>query len=403
VSDSKRVIILGAGASKSYNGSKTGVRMPVALDFFETFRKLDISHNPWVLIGNIITYIAERNNREVLDFLQFSQDIEVLHSEIQEKLYDALKNDNFFSGDSDVRLLRAYVELIFLFVSVINEIQNGTTSASHINLAQQLTPADSIITFNWDTLMDRALKDTSNWKPGDGYVVRPTSIFKDQWERNELKRETGDFTKIIKLHGSTNWLTSYFQPGAGGRLELSQETREDDFYVYEHATKPYSTFAGRFMEGYAKFSYGYYPPNLPLKGKSAPEGSVFVKSKLKLPTMPEGKSSEEGLVSMPLIIPPVKSKEYGLFGSLFLSLWQAAEKELQMADTIYIIGYSFPKTDIRTDGLFRSAFIKRNTIPSIVILNPNPDSIVARFIYDYGIPENMITIQQDFFSDTYKL
>ena len=33
--------------------------------------------------------------------------------------------------------------------------------------------------------------------------------------------------------------------------------------------------------------------------------------------MPEELLSDEGLVSMPLIIPPVKDKEYDLFGSLF--------------------------------------------------------------------------------------
>ena len=87
----KRAIILGAGASKSYNKSKTGVKMPVALDFFETFRKLEISENPWVLIGHLINYISDRDKVDALQFLNFSEDIELLHSEIQKKLYKALQ------------------------------------------------------------------------------------------------------------------------------------------------------------------------------------------------------------------------------------------------------------------------------------------------------------------------
>ena len=71
----KRAIILGAGASKSYNKSKTGVKMPVALDFFETFRKLEISENPWVLIGHLINYISDRDKVDALQFLNFSEDI----------------------------------------------------------------------------------------------------------------------------------------------------------------------------------------------------------------------------------------------------------------------------------------------------------------------------------------
>ena len=38
-----RAILLGAGASKSYDQSPTGQRMPIARDFFDTFDKLDLS------------------------------------------------------------------------------------------------------------------------------------------------------------------------------------------------------------------------------------------------------------------------------------------------------------------------------------------------------------------------
>lgn len=398
----KRTVILGAGASKSYDKSKTGVRMPVAIDFFETFRKLDISKNPWVLIGNIITYIAERNKEDILEFLNFSEDIEMLHSEIQEKLYEALKRGNFFSKDYDVRLLKSFNELIFVFVSVINEIQNGDISKPHLNLAKQLSKNDSVITFNWDTLMDRALKSETEWNIENGYFVKPTAIFNDEWIKQNGNEIDNEFPKLLKLHGSSNWLTSHLQPSEEGKLELSQETDAEDFYVFENATKPYSTFAGRYMSGYQEFSFGYYPPNLPLKGKEAPEGYLYVRSRIKNPLMPEGKANDNGLPSMPLIIPPVKSKEYDLFGTLFTQIWNEAQREIEIADEIYIIGYSFPKTDIRTDRLFKSAFVKRTTIPKIIILNPSPELIYDRFIYDYGIPESHITVKKEYFDETFK-
>jgi hypothetical protein len=50
------VYLLGAGASKSYEESKTGAKLPLANDFFETFNNLDISSNGWVLVGDIINY-----------------------------------------------------------------------------------------------------------------------------------------------------------------------------------------------------------------------------------------------------------------------------------------------------------------------------------------------------------
>ena len=64
----KRTVILGAGASKSYDKSKTGVRMPVAIDFFETFRKLDISKNPWVLIEILLPTSLKEIKRIFLNF-----------------------------------------------------------------------------------------------------------------------------------------------------------------------------------------------------------------------------------------------------------------------------------------------------------------------------------------------
>jgi hypothetical protein len=398
----KKVIILGAGASKSYSESKSKVRMPIAKDFFETFRKLKISENPWVLIGHIITYIAERNNADVLDFLNFSEDIEILHSEIQEKLYIALKRGNFFSNEYDVRLLKAFNELIFLFVNVINEIQNGPISKAHINLAKQLSFQDSIITFNWDTLMDRALKKESSWDVSNGYFIKPTAIYRNEWvKNNNIKKEKASL--LLKLHGSSNWLTSHIQPSNDGKVELSQETNVDDFYVYEYTRNPYSTYAGRFMDGYEDFSYGYYPPNLPLKGKKAPKGYLYARTRIKFPHMPEGTSSDEGLVSMPLIIPPVKDKEYDLFGSLFKNIWEKAEDELSKAEEIHIIGYSFPITDIRTDALFKKAFLKRNDIPKIIILNPSPETIVERFVLNYGIPKENIKVLKQLFDEKYTL
>lgn len=98
-----KLILLGAGASKSYSKSKTGIRMPIAIDFFETFRKLEISANPWVLIGHLINYVVEYRNISLENFENFNEDIEILHSEIQAKLYDALKREkNIFDDPNNL-------------------------------------------------------------------------------------------------------------------------------------------------------------------------------------------------------------------------------------------------------------------------------------------------------------
>lgn len=393
------VILLGAGASKSYSDSVTKVKMPIANDFFQTFRKLEIAENRWVLIGDILNYLRDHHNKPWMEFLTYSEDIEILHSEVEEKLNQI--NSGLLDTVENMMIYKTYLQLIFLFASVINEIQNGEPSKSHINLANKLTADDFVITFNWDTLMDRALKETTSWRADTGYLVNPTLIYRNGWDKSDQSVASNAPT-LLKLHGSTNWLTSYMIP-EGNNLKSLQETPTSDFYVYESTVNPYSTYNGRFMSGYSDFAYGYYPPNLPLMGQKIPEGYLLVKATLTLEGMPKGTAPSEGLVSMPLIIPPVKHKNYSYFGTIFSSLWSKAEESLIKADRIIIIGYSFPFTDTQTDALFKSAFTKRKNMPDIVIVDPKPEQIINRFILDYGITENKITTFTDYFSKDFDI
>jgi hypothetical protein len=407
----KRVVLLGAGASKSYDASKTKERMPIANDFFKTFNKLSISENQWVIIGSIIEYVRKFRKIDIEDFHNFNEDIEDLHSEIQEKLYEILiKNrESFLGGKGTPReefmdnftVYKTYFELVFLFVSAINEIQNGKVSETHLNLAKQLTKEDSIITFNWDTLLDRALDESSDWNPDNGYLIKPQYIYRDKWDVPNVE-STINYPLLLKLHGSSNWLTSHPVP-EDGELVPTQEQSIEDFCVYVSNEKPYSCFKGRYSEGYEDYSYGYYPVNLPFEGKSAPEGKVFIRGSIKNPFMQEPTSDDKGLNSIPLIIPPVKKKEYDNFGNLFSTLWEKAEQELIEASEIYIIGYSFPKTDYRSSELFKNAFLKRTDMPNIVIINPNPELIEERFKYDFGITEDKLTVIKDYFTKETKI
>ncbi|MCK4632087.1 MAG: hypothetical protein KAT79_02385 [candidate division Zixibacteria bacterium] len=335
-----------------------------------------------------------------MDFITYNEDIEVLHSEVEEKLNALLKNnESIFANTDNMLIYNTYIQLIFVFASVINEIQNGPPSLSHLELARCLASEDVILTFNWDTLMDRALSQTTNWDTDNGYLIKPAKVYKDKWiEATDCNAI--DYPIIIKLHGSTNWLTSYLRPD-GDKLKSIQETSTDNFYIYESTVMPYSTYEGRFMNGYSEYSYGYYPPNLPLVGEVISKGHVLLKTTITTKDMPQGTASSKGLVSMPLIIPPVKHKNYSHFGNLFSQLWNKAEESLVAADRIIIIGYSFPATDTQTDKLFRKALCQRTNMPDIVIIDPLPENISDRFTHDYGINESNVTIHKTHFNQDF--
>ena len=391
-----RVLLLGAGASKSYGDSPTGLSMPIARDFFPTFFSLEIASNPWVLRDGLIYYLThECGIRDPDEYLMSGVDIEAIHSEIALKLASVANDQHSIDR---IIYVKPYIQLIFLFATTLNEIANGPVSSSHLDLANFLRPDDVVITFNWDTLMERALMETGHWNVDDGYGVKPHSVFRDGWMG---PRSTASLApKVIKLHGSVNWITAY-PIYEGEELVLTHTLPADSLFVYEHATKPYSTYAGRYMDGYAPLTFGYYPPNLTnVPGRSAPEGFVLVQLRPKFPWVPEGQADDGGLISMPLIIPPVREKSYEFFGSLFEGLWQQAEEALRLCDEIIVIGYSFPRTDVRSHTLFTKAFMKRDSVPRVTIVDPSPDRPSEKFRMDFGIPETQLHIVREPFSGT---
>lgn len=86
---------------------------------------------------------------------------------------------------------------------------------------------------------------------------------------------------------------------------------------------------------------------------------------------------------------------------MFKQLWWKAEESLTKTDKIIIIGYSFPKTDIKTDELFKSVVKKRTTLPEIIIINPNPESIVEKFVFDYGVSNEKIKVYKEYFTEDF--
>lgn len=409
-----KTFIIGAGASKSYTSSPTGCSMPIANDFFNTFQDLDISGDSRVLIGDIINIGREDFNISFNDFFTSSFDIEDFHTYIEKKLFEQMREDSIWKN---IYYYKAYLQLIFLYTSIINEIQNGEVSEAHVRLVKSLNEDDSIITFNWDTLLDRALSEHTNWETDFGYCLKPEKIYRDKWtsvNQSDLK-----FNKLIKLHGSTNWLTTYPRPDKDELFKLNQKIDNSSFYIYEYTRAPYHCYDGRYKGPYKPFSYFYYPPNIlddieldEYKGYTKFKAGVLnqplvqkiyeEKLGVKL-NIPERTNLEDGIESMPLIIPPVKDKKYTLFANLFTDLWDTAKQEIINATEIIIIGYSFPKTDTKTIKLFQEAFCERRELPKIIIVNPEPDEIIHLFELIFGIPKLNIIVHKEYFDKNFDL
>lgn len=91
----------------------------------------------------------------------------------------------------------------------------------------------------------------------------------------------------------------------------------------------------------------------------------------------------------PYIIPPVMDKNAFYNHIAIHALWQQAEKILKGADEVYIIGFSFPQTDLSVKYLFQSAL--RHSNAKIYVVNPNTEQDL-RINYDkvFGDSPNII-------------
>ena len=396
------LFVIGAGCSKAYGESLSKQRMPVAKDFFNTFNQLDnLNTSRWVLVGNMVNALNMLKGTTPLDPFKNEYDIEEIHTMFEKKLFEAMDNEDI----SQIQLFfKAYTELVFLFSCVVNDIANGPVSKAHVNLAKYLSIDDSIITFNWDVLLDRALAEHTQWSPSNGYFIKPKSIFNSGWKDVE-NVSPAQSPILLKMHGSANWLTGTITVKPGEKkFQMMQEVPADTYYVYEHANGPFDCWDGRWEKVYEPFVYGYYPPNLPLAGKKLDEGYTAVRMILRGPLhAPKGNHGSRGLVSMPLIIPPVKNKAYEFYGDLFDRIWSKAQEEITRASVITFIGYSFPITDTKTVKLFKDSFSKRASIPVINVIDPEPDRINNLLLFDLGIPESHINIFKEHFSEDFDL
>lgn len=407
-----RAFLLGAGASYSYTQSPLNVRPPLATRLFETYFKLPIAEDPHVIIGHLVNYVRDTRGITPDSFGQFTENAEDFLTELDDRVNELAQQIPEIDQRKDARsahrfaefiqISGAYDQSVWLFTHILNSIQNGPVSKQYSDLVASLGDDDKLITFNWDTLLDRALLESGKWIPDTGYGFEFEAVHDEQWR---TVRADESSRIVLKLHGSTNWLVNYttrdlrtgeraimvpsvgrgttgmsvsVQPqrqiGVTGDLTVtyrpdirthspvkaapvpSGESARLTPFCFVSGTTRFHCYKGRFRDGYEKFSY-FYPPNHP---------------------------QHREIALMPLIIPPTRRKLYSEFGYIFARLWSAAEDSLANADEWVIAGYSFPKTDVRSTELIRSAINRRKNPPKITLVNPAAGEVKDRLAASFN-------------------
>lgn len=400
--------ILGAGASHSYTNSYSGVRPPLASGFFSTYKQLPLSEDFDVRVGDIINYVRDVHGIPWQKFNTFNMNAEDFMAELDNKvrlLADEMKQrelneeelGNFFSW------VKAYDQMIFLFTHVLNETQNGLVSKHYARLVSICDETDTLITFNWDTLLDRALYESGTWVPDSGYGVNFRNILDTDWRHPSSE---GSRVLLLKLHGSTNWLVNYVtrhmatgqrvmitgQPTPGktmiqyemgfsaknGILRTHPEVQKRQWgcrpipeagelsaapCCFLRGPKPFRAYRNRYRFGYEDFCY-FFPPN----------------------------DQTDDIPLMPLIVPPTSFKLYDEFKHVLDHLWEEAKRRITNSHRIVIIGYSFPSTDHRVIKLLRPLSFFSTGTPIIQIVNPSPEAVSQRITNEIGFKSECVQV-----------
>jgi len=379
--------------------------------FFDAYCKLDISTDIEVRVGDIVNYVRDEYSISPEDFCEFKENVEPFMTRLDAYVRDQMqikkyKKEKLVEFVVLLNRVRAHDQMIFLFAHVLNEIQNGPVSSDYRRLVGDLSNLDTIVTFNWDTLLDHVLDQYTDWCPDNGYSVIFRNILDGTW-RKQSNQGLNKSINYLKLHGSTNWLVNYmtWHLTSGNRIMISlQESNKgftrisvdpkytesimDGKYIpptiedvdwegipppgpndpegypnlFIDGSKGYASYKNRFRTGYEVYSY-FFPPNDP----------------------------ETHIPLMPLMIPPTQYKLYDEYAHIIDPLWDYALEQLSKSDNVFVIGYSLPKTDIRSLQMFQKADIASK--PEWIIVNPYPEDIVERLVKEGGISQERIHVE----------
>jgi hypothetical protein len=308
---SEFVFILGAGAS-----AHTGA--PVMKDFFSTLYDLHAYNQ------------INKEDREAFELIiQARQDLERISVKVDlpidnmETLFSLIEMGRLigsFPGMTPVETLHKAIQRVIVRTIELKTICHhvpGDYDAYDLLLkeikalwGQRGVPRSSIITFNYDLAIDRAVE--RNMGAIDYCLKEPQDSAHHGF-------------KLLKLHGSFNWAKA----SKGDKVEVVPISVTN--YVNEYSPAP-------------PIRNIITAADLPIKKEKADFcieiGSRINKLKQGLYA---GYNSNE-FDEFPLIVPPTWSKTE--YHPILKSVWAQAAREIAGARYIFVIGYSMPSSDL---------------------------------------------------------
>jgi len=334
-SPGKRVVVLGAGATRG--ASTVGDKLclpPLNADFFTQLQRITSPKHSGK-VGKVVSDLVD------LFGPNFSLTMEEYFTQLESMATMSrlapVKGRTF--SPSEIREKRD--RLMSALAAVLEESTDVSRKASavcehHAAIINRLQRQDTIISFNYDCVMDHALRRTARgkWSAQYGYCFPSPSRLEgyENWNADDPPRGANQSINLLKLHGSLNWQLPSGETAATDSIRLKQR-------LYEQNGTPRFTII---------------PPE-------------FVKTIDQDPN--------------------------------FEALWRNAERAIRGAEVIALVGFSFTPTDLHVESLFRIALAKSN-LKTLIIANPSAsDRRRIRSVFARPLEKDCIVRQYDYLSD----
>ena len=211
-------------------------------------------------------------------------------------------------------------------------IPSGQGSKPHFELLRTLGPKDTVITLNYDLVVDQTLREVRAAK---------------------LNSRILEIDRVGKLHALLSNSIAY---GGGVPVSLTASEREGGFYLKLHGSLDWVTCRHQGCVNSQTISI------------ESPSGSAARLSHEADPCR------QCGTALSTMIVPPITSKRIDDSGKLSL-IWNLAAKELAAAGRIVIMGVSLAASDFELRWLLSHALYARNGRPvEVCLVNPDPEA-----------------------------
>jgi hypothetical protein len=180
-------VVLGAGASRGVSYAETcDIQSPLDADFFDLLQRVDVGSSDEQAVRSVLKQVQR---------LPYDcwRSMERAFYTVHLRAYLEAKLSNHEEDHPDERVIKEFAQSVQV---LLRKAHGKRTCTHHRRLIESMREPDTIISFNYDLVPERAMKP----------VAEARNVSFERWLYGfTANRNSADLPLILKLHGSSNW------------------------------------------------------------------------------------------------------------------------------------------------------------------------------------------------------